>query len=58
MIEKAHPPLELPPKKDIPLYMPLKIGLVGNHLSGKTTLAQQISNKYGVMIINPQQVIN
>lgn len=37
--------------------MPLKMGLLGDHLAGKTTIAQKLSSKYGVVIINPQAII-
>lgn len=37
--------------------MPLKIGFVGNSLSGKTTFSQKIAQKYGAVLINPVQVI-
>jgi dephospho-CoA kinase len=38
--------------------MPLKIGFIGDHLTGKTTISQKIANKYGVMIINPASIIS
>lgn len=37
--------------------MPLKIGLLGDRLSGKTTISQKLAGKYGVIIINPQAII-
>jgi len=37
--------------------MPLKMSLLGDHLSGKTTISHKLSAKYGVVIINPQAVI-
>jgi adenylate kinase family enzyme len=48
----------MPDNKKIPLYMPLKIGLLGDQLSGKTTLSQKISQKYGVIFINPASIIS
>jgi dephospho-CoA kinase len=45
-------------KSDIPLYLPLKIAFVGDRLSGKSSVAQKIGSKYGIMVINPQNVIN
>lgn len=57
LIDTAEPQADLPPKSDIPLYMPMKVCLTGNTLSGKTTLAHKLSSKYGTMIINPQSVI-
>lgn len=38
--------------------MPLKIGLAGDKSSVKTTLALKLSEKYGVIIINPVTIIN
>jgi hypothetical protein len=57
LIDTAFPPKEAPEKSDVPLYMPLKICFLGNKLSGKTTLSQKISSKYGVLIINPVTVL-
>lgn len=37
--------------------MPLKIGFVGNSLSGKTTISQKLAQKYSVVLINPVQVL-
>lgn len=38
--------------------MPLKISFIGDSLSGKTTLAQKLVAKYGIVLINPVQIIN
>ena len=38
--------------------MPLKIGVAGNKSSVKTTLALRLSEKYGVILINPVNIIN
>ena len=37
--------------------MPLKLSFVGDSLSGKTTLAQKLITKYGIVLINPVQII-
>ena len=37
--------------------MPLKMAFVGDKFSGKTTISQKISSKYGVLIINPVNII-
>lgn len=59
LIGKAYPMAEPPKKNDkLPLYMPLKLGLVGDSLSGKTTIAQKLNTKYGVILINPHAIIN
>ena len=57
MIEKAYPQKETPAKGDVPLYMPLKIGFVGNRLSGKSSIASKIASKYGVSIIDPKVLL-
>lgn len=38
--------------------MPLKMSFLGDTLSGKSTIANKISSKYGLVLINPQQLIN
>jgi len=38
--------------------MPVKIGFVGDSLSGKSTISQKLSAKYGVIVINPHTVIH
>lgn len=38
--------------------MPLKISFIGDSLSGKTTLTQKLVAKYGIVLINPVQIIN
>ena len=38
--------------------MPLKIGFVGSHLSGKSLIAEKIAAKYGVTIINPKTILS
>ena len=58
IIEKAYPPKEAPSKSDVPLYMPLKIGFIGNRLSGKSSIANKIASKYGVTIIDPKAILN
>jgi adenylate kinase family enzyme len=40
------------------LHVPIKIGFLGDSLSGKTTIAQKICHKYGLILINPVQLIN
>jgi adenylate kinase family enzyme len=37
--------------------MPLKIGFIGNSLSGKTALSQRLAQKYGIIYINPVAII-
>ena len=58
IIEKAYPSREAPGKSSIPLYMPLKIGFIGNRLSGKTIIASKIAAKYGIMIIDPKTMLS
>ena len=38
--------------------MPLKIGFIGNRLSGKSSIANKIANKYGVTIVDPKSILN
>jgi adenylate kinase family enzyme len=38
--------------------MPLKISFIGDSLSGKTTIGQKLITKYGIILINPIQIIN
>jgi adenylate kinase family enzyme len=38
--------------------MPLKIGFIGNSLSGKTALSQRLAQKYGLVYINPVSIIS
>jgi dephospho-CoA kinase len=37
--------------------MPLKIGFVGDRLSGKSSIANKIAAKYGIMIIDPKTIL-
>ena len=37
--------------------MPLKIGFVGNRLSGKSSIATKIAAKYGINIIDPKALL-
>lgn len=41
---------------DIPNYLPLKIALLGHSFAGKKTIATILKSKYGVEIINPEQI--
>ncbi len=41
----------------VPLYMPLKITLNGARLAGKSTHSAKLAEKYGVIIINPREII-
>jgi adenylate kinase family enzyme len=38
--------------------MPLKIAFVGNSLAGKTTISQKLSQKFGIIFINPVSIIS
>lgn len=38
--------------------MPLKVAFVGNSLSGKTTISQKLSQKYGLVFINPVSILS
>jgi hypothetical protein len=58
LINVAYPMNQPAAKSNVPLYMPLKLGFVGNTLSGKTTLSQKLAQKYNLILINPQQIIN
>lgn len=57
LTSKAYPSNDTPPKTDIPLYMPLKVAFIGDRLSGKSTIAEKIANKYGIICINPRNII-
>lgn len=37
--------------------MPLKVAFIGDRLSGKSTIAERIANKYGIICINPRNII-
>jgi adenylate kinase family enzyme len=37
--------------------MPLKLNVVGNTLSGRRTQAQRLANKYGLIYIDPYDII-
>jgi adenylate kinase family enzyme len=37
--------------------MPLKIAFLGDSLSGKTIFSQKLSQKYGIILINPVSII-
>jgi predicted NACHT family NTPase len=58
VISIGFPERAAPEKNNIPLYMPLKISLVGDSLVGKTTLSQKIAQKYGIVFINPVSIIS
>ena len=37
--------------------MPLKIGFIGNHLSGKSVIIEKCASKYGIMTIDPVSLL-
>jgi adenylate kinase family enzyme len=37
--------------------MPLKLGLIGNTLSGRKTQAQKLCAKYGLVYIDPVDIV-
>jgi adenylate kinase family enzyme len=43
----------MPEKPKLPLYMPLKVIVVGSTMSGRKTQAQKMSAKYGLIYIDP-----
>lgn len=53
----GYPANQPPEKPNLPLHMPLKLAFLGDSLSGKTTLSQKLSQKYGIVLINPVVVI-
>lgn len=42
---------------DLPSHLPLKISLIGGKFSGRRTLANYLNQKFGLEIINVDQII-
>lgn len=57
LISIVHPPGERPVKPDLPLYMPLKLSVIGSTLSGRKTQAQKLAARYGLVYIDPYEVV-
>jgi len=59
VIDLQHPIIEnaKDKKKDIPNWLPLKLGLMGYAFSGKKTLAGLIKDKYNLEVISVEELI-
>lgn len=57
LISRAYPNQPLPEDPELPLNMPLKISMNGSRLAGKTSLSAKLSEKYGIPIINPTELL-
>lgn len=57
IINKVYPDKQIENNSNTPLYMPLKLVCYGPRLSGKSTLAAKLSEKYGLLLINPLEVM-
>lgn len=57
LIDKIYPSLKGPEKSTIPLYMPVKLGVTGSSLSGRRTQAAKLANRYGLVVIDPNDII-
>ena len=57
LISKAYPDQSVPTNSGVPLYMPLKISFYGGRLAGKSTLSAKVSEKYGIPIIDPSELL-
>lgn len=55
-VNKKAPMKEKP--ADIPDYMPLKITIVGEKFSGKKAIASLLKQKYGLAVIDVNEVID
>ena len=38
--------------------MPIKIGFLGNRLSGKSVISGKVAAKYGITVIDPKLILN
>lgn len=57
LIDLVYPPHSAQPKELLSSYMPLKLCLFGSTLSGRHTQALKLSQKYGVNIIDLNDII-
>lgn len=58
LIEQAYPKKAEPQSSNVPLYMPLRIGLSGNKLSGKSTQVKKLMQKYpNLVLIDPKKIL-
>ena len=58
LIDHAYPPKPIPQNNDIHISnLPLKMTFVGNKLSGKSTMSQKLSEKYGLALIDPTKIV-
>jgi cytidylate kinase len=57
IINKAHPNKQLPQISKPPLHMPLKLCIFGPRATGKSTQLARLAERYGLLIINPTDII-
>lgn len=57
LVALSYPDKEPPQSDPVPLHMPLKMICGGERLTGKSTHTAKLAEKYGIPIIDPEELI-